>query len=595
MTLRLKCPSPTPTPILRSGFLGWIGVWCCLVGPVWAQEGPATDWVLFLDGEVAAWPLPAGVSADTLEQVTWTVLQQQQRAGYYFAALDSVRVDTLGSDLPTRLRAALYLTRGRRVEVGRIHLQGVTRFDAQAILDGFSVRAGQVLDQAALEADLNDLLARYDQIGYVLAQARIQDLAITGTDPPVVDVHIQVDEGALLELAEVQVQGGRRTSGAYVARVAGLKIGKPLRAYDPEAIRRRLEETGVFKEIHHIGLGINDNRKAVLQVQLDEDAPGAFDVVLGYLPGTRPGDRGSVVGNVNVLLRHVLGGGREFGFQFNRLPNRITRINVKGGDPYVWGLPFRLSASFDGLQQDTTYGTQQFRMEAGYRLADGLETILSLSREVVRPTVDSLTTVPSADAWFAGVGFRFRRVDRPLNPSRGWMFASRLEQGRKVRLQRNPAGELVDEVLRQQRLTVETRTYLPTLRRQVLVVGADAYLLQSDRYDDSELFRLGGAKSLRGYTEEQFLGNVVARALVEWRYLLDRTSFLFAFTDLGYLRRPDTNPEVVTPTVLQREWLAGYGFGMQFGTNAGVFTLSLALNPDEGLSSKVHVGMTLGL
>ena len=34
---------------------------------------------------------------------------------------------------------------------------------------------------------------------------------------------------------------------------------------------------------------------------------------------------------------------------------------------------------------------------------------------------------------------------------------------------------------------------------------------------------------------------------------------------------------------------------MQFGTEAGVFSVSLALNPDEGLGANVHVGMLLGL
>ncbi len=575
----------------------WMILCCCLAGAAWGQEatGIPTDWQLYLDGQSTEWPLVSTVSADTLQQVARVVLKQQQRAGYYFASVDSVRVDSVHINNQARLSVAIYLTRDSRVEVGEIHLHGITRFDPRGVLDGFSQRSGQVLEEAVLEADLEALLAQYDEIGYVLAQAKISDLILTSTDPPTMDVHIQVTEGQLLELADVVVQGGRRTTPDYVARVAGLKKGRPLLAYDPEAIRRRLEETGIFKQIHSIGLGIDDNRKAVLRVQLDEDAPGAFDVVLGYLPGAQSGDRGSLVGNINVLLRHVLGGGREFGFQFNRLPNQITRIKVQAGSPFMFGLPFRIGGHFDGLQQDSTYGTRQYGFESGYRVAENLETIVSLSREVVRPTVDSLTTVPSADAWFVGVGFQFQHLDRRLNPSRGWRFASRLEEGRKVRLQEDPTGALVDEVLRQRRLTMETRTFVPTFRRQVLVVGADAYLLQSDRYDESELFRLGGAKSMRGYNEEQFQGNVVGRAVVEWRYLLDRTSFLFAFTDVGYLRRPDTDPEVVTPEVVQREWLVGYGFGIQFGTNAGLFTLSLALNADEGLSSKVHVGMTLGL
>ncbi len=61
----------------------------------------------------------------------------------------------------------------------------------------------------------------------------------------------------------------------------------------------------------------------------------------------------------------------------------------------------------------------------------------------------------------------------------------------------------------------------PLLRRQVLVVGGDAWVLRADGFDEADLFRIGGATSLRGYDEEQFRARTAARAVAEVRYQVD--------------------------------------------------------------------------
>jgi outer membrane protein assembly factor BamA len=479
--------------------------------------------------------------------------------------------------------------------IGTIHIRGMQAFDSSSVVESFDTRTGQVLDPAQLEQDLDDLLNRYDQAGYVLAQATVENLILKQDPLPMLHIVIQVTEGPVLALGVIKVIGGTRTKPGYVSNVTGLRVGRSLQGYDPEEISRRLQETGLFREVNAVRLTVDENQRAMVEVELEEEAPGAFDVILGYLPPSVPNERGSIVGNINVLLKHAIGGGREFGFLFNRLPRQVTRIEVRASDPYLFGWPLRVAGSFQGFQQDTTYGTQQYRLETGYRLVEGLETFLSLSREITRPGGDNLRGIPASNTWFAGVGFRYQRLDVPANPRQGWIFVSNIEQGRKVRTREDLAGNLLTDVLRQTRLRLETRLFLPLRRRHVIALGLDASLLQSDSYDDSDLFRLGGAQSLRGYNEEQFLGNVATRALFEWRYQLDRTSYLFLFSDLGYYRRPSTDPNDVTPEVVQRDILPGYGFGIQFGTNAGLFSLSLALNPDEGLGSKIHIGMTLGL
>jgi outer membrane protein assembly factor BamA len=203
--------------------------------------------------------------------------------------------------------------------------------------------------------------------------------------------------------------------------------------------------------------------------------------------------------------------------------------------------------------------------------------------------VDGGQRVPGADAWFGGIGVRFARVDRPMNPRSGLALSTLLEQGVKRRSLVTGSDEQV--AVRQQRLHARGRLFVPTFPRQALVVGGDAAILLGDVFDDSDLFRFGGATSLRGYDEERFRGNIVGRALTEYRYQLDPTSFAFVFFDLGYVRRP------ATPGLPAGEQvLPGYGLGLQYRTPLGLVTASYALNPEEGPTrGKIHVGLSVAL
>ena len=99
--------------------------------------------------------------------------------------------------------------------------------------------------------------------------------------------------------------------------------------------------------------------------------------------------------------------------------------------------------------------------------------------------------------------------------------------------------------------------------------------------DDGDLFRLGGARSLRGYDEEQFSGDAVGRAFVELRHLIDEQSYAYLFADLG---------------VVEKETYPGFGIGVQFRTEVGILNVSYAMNDREGWTQgRIHAGISLGL
>jgi outer membrane translocation and assembly module TamA len=76
---------------------------------------------------------------------------------------------------------------------------------------------------------------------------------------------------------------------------------------------------------------------------------------------------------------------------------------------------------------------------------------------------------------------------------------------------------------------------------------------------------------------------------VEYRYLFEQNSYLFAFWNGAYY-------ESRTSTAFIHDTPYGFGAGVSFETKAGIFSLSYALgkqfsNPINFKSAKIHFGI----
>jgi outer membrane protein insertion porin family len=113
--------------------------------------------------------------------------------------------------------------------------------------------------------------------------------------------------------------------------------------------------------------------------------------------------------------------------------------------------------------------------------------------------------------------------------------------------------------------------------------------LRGSTFENSDLYRLGGNNSLRGYREDQFLGSRIFWSNLEYRALLTRRSYGFLFFDTGYYLRAE-EPELKIPK--SEEFLYGFGLGLSLETALGVLRVSYALGEGDSFSDgKIHFGV----
>lgn len=548
----------------------------CIALPARAQ------WQLLADGESVPWVTTQTWPADSVHTAALHALHMLQQDGYLFARIDSQNAAL----------KRIYATRGERALVGRIDFVGASRLDPLALQQSMPLASGIPLTASTLDASVRAVLEVYVAAGYHFASVAVA--ALTPSTLPYVDVTLSIEEGKQPPLLRVELAGATRTRAGFVRRTTGLVSMLPLLAFDAERLRMRLEATGAFESVGMPRLLSEGDTSIVVRVPVREAPPGTFDLALGYERANS--GRGALVGSGNLKLRNLFGQGRILELALHRAPGQVSKINVQASDPFIIGMPLSLLVQFRGLQQDSTFGKRDYTLELGYWLDQSMQFVASVTREITRPGLTGLTVVdghqriPVATATLAGAGIRIRQVDHGLSPRRGYQIEMMAESGYKDTDGTVVRADTTREMQRhrQRRLRAQGRVYVPVGRRQSIVTGGEARLMRSREIDESDLFRFGGATSLRGYDEERFRAPFVARLLLEYRYFLDEVTYGFLFSDLGFV-------DARRAPAATADWYPGFGLGFQLDTDVGVISLTLAANSENPTTVRAHIGVSLGL
>ena len=577
--------------------LAWLFLSLCSGRNTWAQSS-GERWNVFIDLVYDADASLNALPRDSLHAVVGRTLKEQKDQGYYLASIDSIRVGERAN--PNGI--SIYVNRGPLVRVSSVSFIGNNNLGEIELGMLLDTGVGDILNPVVLNADIERIITAYGERGFQFAKVKIEELQVEHLpeDKNGLAIKLSIEEGNRVKVNDLMVIGAKRTKQRYIEYLLQLQEDEWL-AKDLGELQVALDASQLFSRVSPIELIQVDEEEHIIVVNVDEEQPGSFDLVLGYQPPSAQGNSGGLVGNGHLDLRNPFGVGRRIGLKLNRLPGQISAVDATYSDSYFFGTPFSIEGGFVGLQQDSTYSQQSLRAAIGYSFLDGLETFATVNRQTTRPgqsgleLVQDAQRIPRSEITFWGFAIRYNSVDRPSNPQRGLHIETSLEGGRKLqtRFERSFDGDTtsVTTRVRQQRLDALLRVYVPVFSRQVMVLGNDAKLLVSEDVDVSDLFRFGGAQSLRGYEEDRFRGKIVSRFLLEWRYLLERTSFAYLFFDVGYIDRPATADFGAT-----RALYPGYGLGMQFETGIGLMNVSLALSTTDAPSqAKVHVGLSLGL
>lgn len=355
--------------------------------------------------------------------------------------------------------------------------------------------------------------------------------------------------------------------------------------------------------------------KAMPILYLENRKASSIDGIIGFAPNTQAGaanNRLLVTGEVNLRLQNIAGTGKSFDLNYRSFLGNSQDLHLRFVFPYI----FRTNLAFDYelnlLKQDTTFLDVRNELGIQYRFI-GTDYV-KLFYQIQSTTLISVDTnqikstrrLPDASDIrnnIYGLGFKITRYDYFLNPRKG--YSAELNAGVGIKdIIRNPtieqlsltaiSGEpyrLYDSIpLRyiQYRVQFSADGFIPLFSRAAIRLQTMGGHIESPSLFNSELFRIGGIRTLKGFDEQSIFASTYFIVNSELRYLLQQNSNIMLFWNGAYYRNTVRQP-VLSDTPF------GFGAGFNFETGAGIFSLFYAVgkemnNPVQINRAKVHFG-----
>lgn len=446
-----------------------------------------------------------------------------------------------------------------------------------------------------LEDLFRDLVDFYSETGYPFASVRLDSVQIADGS---VAASLAFDPGPLITFDSINVNQGVLSS-RFLQTYLQIRPGSPFSESSVKAIASKLNRLPYLRLQDSPQLSFQNNQ-ATTYLSLEKQRAHQIDGVLGFLPNARNNGRLILTGQFNLLLQNMFGGGRRFGLQWESYKPQSQLLNVEFYQPLLFQTPMNGTVGFKLLKEDTTFVNTSLEIDFNYLLRSyGKIRIFShiknsrLSATSTLEAATELGDLADVDLNEFGLGYEWSKLDHYLNPRKGTRIEVQLSAGNK-KLRRN--GALNDSLYREVDFTstqvaweLRLEKFWPMGKRWVLAGKFQSGAVHNQRLFFNDLFRLGGLKSLRGFSENTFFAAEYLYSTVEPRFYFDQDSYLFAFYDQAWwLEYSLFNQQF-------EDRPGGFGAGISLTTNAGRFNFAWAIGKSNTQNlgvrqSKIHFG-----
>lgn len=438
----------------------------------------------------------------------------------------------------------------------KVEITGNTVVDDKKAAGFFDLEENKIINLKDVNIRVQRLEEEYRQNGYILARVTDIHMDTDGT------LNITVNEGIV---EDFKVKGNVKTKDYVITREMKLKKGKPFNAKDARRSMQRVYNLGYFEDVNvKLNPGKEPNSVEV-EISVVEMNTGTFGIGAGY--SNADGFIGMIsIGDKNfrgtgdkVNIRWEFGGedNKNYDFSYTKpwiddkettatinlydITNEYADYNINGDeiaryDKKRRGQELTFSRKTDN-EYVSNYVTLKNRDDIYKGMADGYENDKDQYYEDVFHPSDGNGSSYYED-WMPATAAERRKenfgVTRSITVGR--IFDSRdniydPHEGKRIAYSLEWAGLGGDFDFT--KFTADYRYYYRAGGESVWALNLGAGYADGDM-PLSQRFSMGGSDTLRGYEDDQFRGNSMLKATLEYRFPIVKKVQGVLFTDNGY-------------------------------------------------------------
>ncbi len=475
----------------------------------------------------------------------------------------AVTIDTVRS--ADRVDVRVDVSEGERASVGSVSVSGSAFYTTDEIIDRLGVRAGDPFDPIALEGSLRRLLVTYNDAGFPYAQVWLTGFAYR-PESNSTELSFSIFEGDRAAIAHVLFEGLAKTDTTTALRISRLREGA---VYNERAVQRAgayLRASGIFESVG--GAEVRRGRDGSVDVALPVKEYERYNRFQGAFGFSRRNDGEYVLnGSAEVELRNIAGTGRDAMFSWLNDGEKYSQVDVRYGEPFLFSSPVHLDAEVRQIVQDTIYTWHSGGLYFTVPLGPDYSVVAGAAGD---------RNVPGDGELLRSIRQRYRLGFERWS---GGLLDVRahVEGAYKRNYLRGDRTEREGQVL----YRLEAAVDVPTFHNQsVFCRLVSEAVFSSHVIPAAERLPLGGAKSLRGYRENQFRGERIVYANVEYRF--GGEGRIFVFDDVGWFYRKEDGWTMKN----------GVGFGLRSVSTVGIIELSFGVGDRLSLEgTRIHISL----
>ena len=442
------------------------------------------------------------------------------------------------------------------------------------------------LSPFAIEEILRTIETHYLNNGYPFAQVKLDSLHWKESE---LIAKIQIKELNQFHWGEINLKGNEFINEKIIQSIIHIQPGDLYSEQSVLKISDQLKQLPFIEEIRHFELLFHDD-KVDLFLYLKAKPVSLITGVLGLQPNTNnPGATYTLTGDIRMKLVNTLKKAESIDIQWRNLQANTQSLRSSFTLPTLFKSAFGLDGQFQLYKKDSTFLELKSTLGLQYLLSNGNTLKLFyrnyhsslLSGGQSNPTFLQLGNI---NTQFYGASLSKQTLNYLPNPTNGYLFQLEVAIGNRTKL-----DSLSHQSSRSSTTKIDAnfQWYYSIKKRHVLKISSATDLYLAPTFVKNELLRFGGMATQRGFKEEELRANSRLFASLEYRFILDKNSFLFLFFDQSWYENKLATIKTDNPY--------GFGGGLTFGTSIGMFSLSYALgkqfnNPVLVSNGNVHFG-----
>ena len=469
--------------------------------------------------------------------------------------------------------------------------------------------SNRILNMEQLQSIQFRILNYYETNGYPFAKVFLDSINLEAEK---VTALLKVSRGLLYHIDSIRILGKARISKNFLHHYLGIPKGSAYNKEKLEQVSKRILELPYLQEaqpndITMLGTG------SILNLYLAPKKSSQFNFLLGVFPAANQDSKLQLTADVNLNLKNALNTGETILLNWQQLQKKSPRLNLGYQQPYIFNSNLGFDFLFDLFKKDSTYlqvngqlGVQYILSanqsgkffvlwQNNFLLANGVDTNQVKATKQLPVNIDF-------NATSLGLDYDWVKTDYRLNPRRGNEIKLTTSGGIKTIKPNNDIlsiedpsfnyASLYDSIKEQSyqfRIKLSAAHYFAVGKQGTFKTALNTGVFSSPSIFKNELFQIGGYRLLRGFDEESIYATQYVVSTIEYRYRVGLNSFLFAFTDGGWVKSKYQD-------INQNNTFISAGLGMAFETKFGLLNISYALGKRDDIkfnireASKIHFG-----